>query len=332
MTTIMSGPARIVLAPGFRFAAWMSLAALFSGCAPSTTRPSSDATIDPASPESRPTVIVVNYPLEYFARRIGGDLIQVTFPVPENQDPAYWGPSGNQIAEIQTADLILLNGADYAKWTLRASLPWSRTVVTCEGMEEELIEIPDAVVHSHGPEGAHSHAGLVSETWLDPDLAIRQARVVCDALCGLAPDHTSVLEARFSDLQRDLRALAEELDDALKPTSVRWLSANPQFHYLLARYDAACEVLHWEAGESIDDAQWESLLSRLTGETAVFLWSEPPLAATRDRLAKAGVPSMVLETAANRPGTGDFLSVMRGNLDAIRSSLADHPGTVQPDW
>ena len=144
------------------------------------------------SPESRPTVVVVvNYPLEYFARRIGGDLIQVRFPVPENRDPAYWEPSGDQIAEFQSADLILLNGADYAKWTLRATLPWSRTIVTCEGMEEELIEIPDAVVHSHGPEGEHSHAGLVSETWLDPDSSDTTGpRGLRRDLGGLAPDHT----------------------------------------------------------------------------------------------------------------------------------------------
>jgi zinc transport system substrate-binding protein len=192
-------------------------------------------------------------------------------------------------------------------------------------MEEELIEIPDAVVHSHGPEGEHSHAGLVSETWLDPDLAIRQARAVYDALCGLAPDHTSALEARFLDLQRDLKALAEELDNTLGRTSVRWLSAKPRFHYLLARYDTAPEVLHWEAGEPIEASQWEAFASRLAGETAVLLWSEPPLDATRDRLVEAGVQSIVLDIAANRPREGDFLSVMRGNLDALHSSLADLP-------
>ena len=321
----MSDLVRIFSLPQVWFAASMFLAAWHTGCAPTTTNPSSDASIDATSPESRPSVFVVNYPLEYFARRIGGDLIQVTFPAPENQDPAYWEPSGDQIAEFQSADLVLLNGADYAKWTLRATLPWSRTVVTCEGMEEALIEIPDAVVHSHGPEGEHSHAGLVSEIWLDPDLAIRQARAVYDALCGIAPDHASALEAQFLELQRDLEALAVELDNTLAQTSVRWLSAKPRFHYLLARYDTAPEVLHWEAVESIESSQWEAFTSGLTGESAVILWSERPLDSTRDRLAEAGVQSIVLDIAVNRPGEGDFLSVMRANLDAIRSSLAKNP-------
>jgi zinc transport system substrate-binding protein len=250
--------------------------------------------------------------------------------VPKGKDPAYWEPSGNQIAEIQSADLVLLNGADYAKWTLRATLPWSRTVVTCEGLEDELIEIPDAVVHSHGTEGEHSHAGLVSETWLDPDLAIRQARVVCDALCGVIPDRKTEMEARFLDLQRDLKDLAEELDATLKQTSVRWLSAKPHFHYLFARYGAEIEVLHWEDGETIEASQWESLASLLAGKPAISLWPKPPLDATRKGLAEKDVQCVVLNTAANPTEDRDFLSIMRTNLDAIRSALDSHSGSAMP--
>ena len=204
----------------------------------------------PLPPNGRPVVIVVNYPLQYFAQRIGGDLIEVRFPVPEGQDPAYWEPSGSQIAEIQLADLVLLNGADYAKWTLRATLPWSRTVVTCDAIADELIEIPDAVVHSHGPEGEHSHAGLVAETWLNPDLAIQQAQAIHDALGEILPDHATEFKTKLMALQRDLNAVAEELDavfesTSIEQTSLRWLSAKPRFHYMLARYKIDPEVLHW---------------------------------------------------------------------------------------
>ena len=323
---MMSELVRIFQLSEIWYASSMCLAAsLMIGCSPATETQLHDAAVEPTSPQTRPAVIVVNYPLEYFARRIGGDLIQVTLPVPENQDPAYWEPSGDQIAEIQSADLVLLNGADYAKWTLRATLPWSRTVVTCEGMEAELIEVPDAVVHSHGPEGEHSHAGIVSETWMDPGLAIRQARAVYDAICAILPDHKSAIEPRFLALVRDLKTLTEELDLTLEQTSVRWLSAKPRFHYMLARYDTAPEVLHWEAMESIESSQWESLESRLAGESAVLLWSEPPLDATQARLLEEGVQSVVLDIAANRPQEGDFMSVMRGNLHAIHSALADDP-------
>ena len=61
-------------------------------------------------------VYTENYPLAYFAERVAGDLESVTFPAPQT------------VAAYQGADLILRNGADYAKWAAKASLPFSRTV------------------------------------------------------------------------------------------------------------------------------------------------------------------------------------------------------------
>ncbi|MEJ2085889.1 MAG: zinc ABC transporter substrate-binding protein, partial [Acidobacteriota bacterium] len=67
--------------------------------------------------DTAPLVLyTVNYPLQYFAQRIGGDLVEAAFPAPEGDDPAYWKPTPEQILAYQNADLILLNGADYAKW------------------------------------------------------------------------------------------------------------------------------------------------------------------------------------------------------------------------
>ena len=62
------------------------------------------------------TVYVVNYPLRYFAERIGGELVRVVFPAPADVDPAHWSPDAETVAAYQAADLILLNGAGYARW------------------------------------------------------------------------------------------------------------------------------------------------------------------------------------------------------------------------
>ncbi len=69
------------------------------------------------------SVYVVNYPLKYFAERIGGDLVEVQFPAPADEDPAFWKPAAEVVTAYQQADVILLNGAGYAKWT-RAHKTW----------------------------------------------------------------------------------------------------------------------------------------------------------------------------------------------------------------
>ena len=55
------------------------------------------------------TVFVVNYPIQYFTERIGGEHVNVVFPAPANVDPAYWMPDRPTIADFQRADLILLD-------------------------------------------------------------------------------------------------------------------------------------------------------------------------------------------------------------------------------
>ncbi len=49
------------------------------------------------------TVFVVNYPLQYFTERIGGEHVNVVFPAPTDVDPAYWMPDRPTIANFQRA-------------------------------------------------------------------------------------------------------------------------------------------------------------------------------------------------------------------------------------
>ena len=99
-------------------------------------------------------VYTVNYPLQYFAQRIAGDHAEVIFPAPGDVDPAFWQPDAATIGAYQRADLILLNGAGYAKWIKRVSLPRSKLVDTSAGFRSDLIETAGALTHSHGREGS----------------------------------------------------------------------------------------------------------------------------------------------------------------------------------
>jgi zinc transport system substrate-binding protein len=134
-------------------------------------------------------IITVNYPLAYFAERILGDHGSVSFPAPADVDPAYWSPAPEIISEYQQADLILLNGAGYAAWTANATLPRSGLVNTTAAITDRLIPVESTVTHTHGPAGDHSHGDTAFTTWLDPGIAIEQARAVLDAVVHARPQH-----------------------------------------------------------------------------------------------------------------------------------------------
>jgi zinc transport system substrate-binding protein len=101
--------------PCIRFASWSSGLLFFFiiSIAIAASASLSDAG---SSSSDKLVVYVVNYPLKYFAERIGGKHVKVVFPAPADEDPAYWMPDAKTITSYQRADLILLNGANYAKW------------------------------------------------------------------------------------------------------------------------------------------------------------------------------------------------------------------------
>jgi zinc transport system substrate-binding protein len=157
--------------------------------------------------EDKLRIYTVNYPLAYFAERIAGDLAEVTFPAPRGVDPAFWMPNAETIAAYQTADLILLNGADYAKWTSKVSLPRSRLVDTSHGLRDAYIREVDGISHSHGPGGEHAHGGLAFTTWLDLSQAAQQAEAIARALARKRPDSKQRIDRNLQSLREDLLAL-----------------------------------------------------------------------------------------------------------------------------
>ena len=259
-------------------------------------------------------VHTVSYPLAYFAERIGGAYVDVTFPVPAEADPASWSPGAETIAAYQKADLILLNGATYAKWVERVSLPASKLVDTSESFHDDYIIIEGAVVHSHGPEGEHSHGQTATATWLDPRQAVTQARAIRDALAAARPEQDADFDDGLAALEKDLMALDVRMEEALG-IDVRLVASHPVYQYFARRYG-----LHFHAVDFDGDA-WHDLEHLLEDHPAtVMLWKMDPPADTAARLRDMGLEIVVLDPCGNRPASGDYLSVMEANVARLQTA------------
>ncbi|MEM7477503.1 MAG: metal ABC transporter substrate-binding protein [Planctomycetota bacterium] len=285
---------------------------------------------DLASPEgdrnpakAKIRVGAVNYPLAYFARRIGGEQVEVHFSVPESDDPAFWKPNVDEIGIFQEADLILLNGADFAKWTGHVSLPRSKTVNTTAEVQEKYIQVQESIAHQHGPEGEHSHQGLAFTTWLDFQIAIAQARSVKNALCDQMPNSVPSFEGRFEDLEEELNALDEQLASVVAGQKNRPLfGSHPVYQYLRQAYGLNLQALHWEPREMPDVEAWEAFDKLLVQHPAkVMLWEASPLPEIQEKLTQKGVISIVYSPASNTPRDADFLEVMRQNVARLHKAL-----------
>ncbi len=273
----------------------------------------------PGPANGKPVVHAVNYPLFYFAERIGGDLVEVKFLAPAEGDPAFWNPGEADILAMQSGELLLLNGADYEKWLANTTMPLSILVDTSKAFSGEYLASGEAVTHSHGPEGDHSHAGIAFTTWMDFQQALWQAEEVRDALIRKLPEAEPQLEANFNALADDIDALHarfKEIGLTLKDTPL--LASHPVYQYFARRYKLDIESVLWEPETVPDDAAMEELKKIREGHpSAWMIWEGTPAEESIAKLQALGIQSVVVDPCGNRPEAGDWLSVMRTNADNL---------------
>jgi len=271
-------------------------------------------------------VVAVNYPLQFFAERIGGEHVKMTLPVPADEDPADWRPAGEQarefIAKTQNADLILLNGAGYAKWIKYGSWSETQLVHTSSAIKDSLLETDKEhqAAHKHGKDGKeHSHAAMAYTLWLDPQLAVRQAQAIRDAFSRKNPDHKEMFAANYEKLEADLLSLGKDMPKSKTPL----LASHPVYQYLERRFELKLKSVHWEPEIAPPAGEWEVLKGTIKEHPAKWMiWEGEPLPETARQLREAGVEPTLFDPCGNVPEEGDYLTVMRANFGRLKKALS----------
>ena len=92
------------------------------------------------------------------------------------------------------------------------------------------------------------------------------------------------------------------------------------YQYFARRYRLNIQAVLWEPDVVPDQEQWRQLQSMLNQHKAKWMiWEGEPVADTASRLQATGINSTVFDPSANKPNQGDFLSVMRSNLNNLQS-------------
>jgi zinc transport system substrate-binding protein len=279
--------------------------------------------MDSTAQPSKHRVVTSNYPLYFFTSEIAGDSITVNFPEIEG-DPAMWAPAGPDADLLQSADLLILNGAGYESWLAFTTLPQDRSLDTTAKVGTKLLPIENETVHQHGPGGAHSHQGVAFTTWLDPQLAIEQARAITIGLSSLAPEQSADYQSGFEQLSQRLLQSDQSLKQALTNLDDHpVIFSHPVYQYLQERYNINGQSVHWEPDLEPGTKQWIDFGNLLRKHPAkIMFWEDTPLDSVRQKLKKMGVESFVFNPAGNKPHEGDYFSVMEQNLLAVKQASA----------
>ena len=266
-------------------------------------------------------VKVSSFPAGYLVQRVGGTAVQVTNILPVGEDPPFWSPTGEQVAQVQSAELIVANGAGFEKWMQTATLPASKLVDSAAKLS--LIHI-EATTHSHGKGGEHSHASIDPHTWSDPLVYLQQAEVVHDALVKARPTESATFAAGLASLRTDLEALDAELKAALAPAASSKLAAShPAFNYLAKRYGLQIKSFDFDP-DAVPSADSRAAFDAWAAEVPEprMLWWESTASDAAKRAFPTGTIHVFVDPLEQptEPGAGyDYVAQTRFNVRTFQS-------------
>jgi zinc transport system substrate-binding protein len=270
----------------------------------------------PANPGDKVAMTAAFYPLAFVAERVGGDRVKVSNLAPPGAEPHDLELTPRQVAEIHDAGLVAY---------LSGFQPAVDAAVDTEASDHAFDA--GALVPRLDGTDEDGHAAKDPHIWLDP---IRLATIgdkLAARLGQIDPEHAADYTTRAADLHRDLSILDMEYADGLKNCARHEIvTSHAAFGYLADRYGLK------QIGLTGLDPETEPTPQRLasvaaeakaTGATTIFFETlvSPKVAETI--ASEVGAKTAVLDPIEGlQPGaTGDYVSIMRSNLTALREAL-----------
>lgn len=275
---------------------------------------------------ARITIAVSSYPLLVMTERMGGDAVDVEWVIRGETTSPYWNPTSDAVHRMQQATRILISGGDYEPWLQRVTLPRSRLTDTTRGYSDQLVRIPDAVIHQHGPDGGHSHPGVVWATWLDPLLAASQMEQTRDVLLEILPDYESRIRGETDRLAEDFRRLDTRLETiaaAHVDNEITVLGDAPVYQYLTQRLGWELKYLHLPPRGPLSAEDRQILTKRMGEYQPAVVFVRSTLAVELDELrGDSNVPFVFIDLCDFEDEERTLVQRMNRNLDQIQRSMS----------
>ncbi|MGH2661662.1 MAG: metal ABC transporter substrate-binding protein [Actinomycetota bacterium] len=300
-----------------RISRWMAalaaVALLAAGCSSSTAG-------------DRRTVVASFYPLAFLAQRISGpgwEVLDLTPPGAEAHDVEL---GIEDRAAIENADLVAYLGDIGFQPQVEAAVEEASGVVVAAADGLELLE-----GEAHEEEEGETHEGEEELTadphvWLDPVTFATVEERVTEGLVSADPDGRDGYEERAAELRAELEALDGEFQQGLQGCRFdTMIVSHEAFGYLAQRYGlgqlgvAGLEPEGEPTAERLAEAA-EFVREQRAG--AIFYEAGAEAQQVAETVASdAGVPALPLYTLEGQPESGDYLTVMRDNLESLREGL-----------
>jgi zinc transport system substrate-binding protein len=286
-----------------------------------------------ARADSKLKVVTTLFPLQEFAKAVGGENVVAEMILPPGIEPHAWEPKASDLAKIQQADVFLYIGPIMELWAadILKAVGGSgvRVVEASRGLT--LLEAKNSQPVNPKSRDAGRSGRIDPHIWLDFSLDQAIIDSVAAVFAEKDPGRAAQYRANSEAYKRKLQALDKEFQSALSPCRHREiiLGGHSAFAYLATRYGLRQVPLYGVSpnAEPTPKKLTEVIKAARTYGVKYIFFEElvnPKLA--RVLAAEADLQTLVLNDGANV--TRDqlsqkvtFLGLMEKNLDSLRKGL-----------
>lgn len=307
-----------------------SCAALSPGSDSTAAASGASGAAPTAAPSGALTVSTSFYPIQYLAQAIGGEHVAVTSVTPTNVEPHDFELSPKDVTALSASSLVLYvsgfqpsldDALTQVSGPTVVDLAGSVDLVHHDGVEEE---------HEDGAtEAAHDHdaaAALDPHFWLDPVRMQAAAKAVEAALAQADPAHADDYAANLDTLNATLTDLNTSYSTGLGHCErTTFVTSHAAFGYLADRYSltqASISGVDPESEPSPAELAEVKKVVESTGTTTIFTEELVSPETAQAVAAETGAQTRVLSPIESAPEDGDYASVMRTNLEELRTALS----------
>jgi len=286
-----------------------------------------------------PRVVASFYPYAYVAEQVGGTHIEVDNLTSPGVEPHDVELKPKQVGAVQAADLVVYQrgfqsavdeAVDQADRSGDDVLDVAKVVRLEEAHEEDSHD--EHAEESHEDEAHDEHAHEEESTtdphvWLDPKTMITITDEVEKRLTDADPDHASDFAANAQQLERELTRLDTAFSEGLKTCRTRTIvTSHAAFHYLAERYRLIQKpIAGIDPTNEPTPGQLADISSLVKREKITTIFAEelisPAIAQTVARETGAKTATLdPIEGLGDNGGDETYLTLMRRNLDAIRTA------------
>lgn len=289
---------------------------------------------------AKPKVYTTIYPLEYVAKRIGGDHVEVVNMVPAGVEPHDYEPTAKDMVALSGADLFAYNGSGLELWVEKAVTNLDKNKTTIVNATEGLDLLSAAEQkqeHGHENEGeahteeaGHEHGDVDPHVWLDPMQLKAQAEKVKNALVQKDQANAADFEKNYAQLAADLEQLDKEFQDMVTQAPKKeFMVSHSAFSYLAKRYGLEQVAISGvNPSDEPSTSELKGLVEHVKEHNITYVLFETLVSPkVAEVIAKeAGVKTATLNpleglTAEDVKAGRDYLSIMRDNMNTLKTAL-----------